>query len=162
MKYNKTRLCIGGIAGFGSAMCLALAARLFYIIKYKDIGMGVLFAGPLMINLATIGVNFAVLSATYLITELSKCDKQKSNLYIGGVAATTALANLGLAAYLLHMTGGELGMLTPVFGSLAVAVLVFAALSIFRFIKASSQEKKEAGSNMASITTTDTQEPRRG
>src|SRR5437899_1792271 len=114
------------MAGFGSAIALVSAASLLYVIvKYgKDIGMGILFVGPLMLSLATIGVNLAILSAVYLITELSKCDKQKGNLYIGGVTAVIALADLVLAGCLFREIECDFAVLLPVVGSLVVAGIV--------------------------------------
>ncbi|APR98429.1 hypothetical protein [Wolbachia endosymbiont of Folsomia candida] len=160
MKYNKTRLCIAGTTGLGSAVALVSAASLLYIIKYKEIGMGILFVAPLMLSAAAVGINFAILSMAYLITGLTKCDKQKSNLSIGTVAAVASLANLGLAAHLC-IAGGGLGFLAPVFGTLIVAGIAFAILSAVQFTKASKQEKKEVGSNMISVATQipDTLEP---
>lgn len=152
VQYNKARLCVSGMAGVGSLACSAIAVYLFYITMCKNIGMGMLVIAPLMLSAAAIGLNLAILSAVYLTTELSKCDKQKGNLCIGAVIGVASLTNFGLAAYLF--CSGGVGLLAPVIGSLVAAGIVFGLLSVTHLIKASNKEDKQAGSNITIHTAT--------
>lgn len=152
VQYNKTRLCVGGMAGAASVAFSAIAVYLFCTTMCTNIGMGILFTAPLMLSVAAIGLNFAILSAVYLITELRKCDKQKDNLCIGAVIGVASLTNFGLATYLF--CSGGVGVLAPVIGSLVVAGIAFALLSVTHLIKASNKEDKQAGSNITIHTAT--------
>ncbi|WP_341808868.1 hypothetical protein [Wolbachia endosymbiont (group E) of Neria commutata] len=111
-----------------------------------------LVTAPFMLSAAAIGLNLAILLAVYLITELSKCDKQKGNVCTGAVIGVASLTNFGLVTYLFCITSGEVGLLAPVIGSLVVAGLAFAILSTFHLTKASNKEGKQAGSNIAHVT----------
>ena len=141
VQYNKTHLYIGGVTGIAALVSLGLAAYLIHT-TIQEAGMGLLITGPLIGSLAPIGLSFAVLSAVYLITELSKCNKQKGNLYIGGTAGVVSLANLGFAAYLFCSTAGNLELLAPVVGSLVAVGLAFAILSTFHLTKALNDDKE--------------------
>lgn len=144
--YSNTRLCVGGTSSALAVISAAITGYLYYLTFYTNIEMGVLIIGPLMISSGLLGLFFAMLAVAYLSTELSKCDKRKGDLVIGGVTGAAALVSIGCAAYLMLQIAQEGSMFAipfPVLSSLLLIGVVCTALSAIHLTKTLNNEKQQ-------------------
>lgn len=154
-KYNKARLCVGGVSSVGAVIFAALSGYYYHRTFCTSIGMGALITGPLMISFGLLGISCGILAAAYLGTEFSKCSKRTGNLVIGGATGATALASIGCAAYImlkLAQNGDGLEIPLPVLGSLLLIGIIFAVLSTYHLTKAPSNDNKQAPEVPGAIT----------